>query len=45
MRTGFIAKKVLYSADDEWLIILDSEGNVRVIDWRQEEHKIELEED
>lgn len=34
LRTEFESKKVLYSENDEWLIILDKEGNVRVIDWK-----------
>lgn len=45
IRTEFESKKVLFTENDEWLIILDKEGNIRVIDWQQPQPEITLEED
>lgn len=44
LRTEFECKKVLYSENDNWLIILDKEGNIRVIDWKQGEETLKIDE-
>ena len=44
IRTEFEAKKLIFSQNDQWLIILDKDGYLRIIDWKQNENNLHIDE-
>jgi WD40 repeat protein len=43
IRTHFEARKVLFSENDDWLVVLGKDGCIRMIDWKMPPSSIKIE--